>query len=325
MSKIKDTDYISLSATLRAKEAKMLTKEKLERLLTEPSFTETARMLVDNGYPDMSGMNSQEINAVLEKHRNAQVEEVAGAVKDQTVVDVFRLKYEYHNVKTLVKSNGELEKNKRLLSTSGRTELDKLIEAYETADYDGLNETVAAAMEEAKVVLARTGNPQLADFILDKAYFAELLDIADSTKNKFIKGYVQTLIDSANMRSALRAILIGKKDEILSQALAKGGSIDVDAILMGIDTREDLAKAYASTSFAKAAEAENITKFELEADNAVLAYLADSMYVSFGPEVVLSYLAAIENEIMAIRIILTGKLMGIDTQLLRERLRDSYV
>lgn len=303
----------------------MLTKEKLERLLTEPSFAETARMLIDNGYPDMSGMNSQEINAALEEHRNVQVEEVAGAVKDQAVVDVFRLKYEYHNVKTLVKSNGEIEKNRRLLSTSGRTELDKLIEAYETADYDGLNKTLATSMDEAKVVLARTGNPQLADFILDKAYFSELLDIADKTGNEFIKGYVKTLIDSANMRSALRAILMGKKDEVLSKALAAGGSIDVDAILADVDTREDLGRAYASTAFSKAAEADSITKFELEADNAVLAYLADSMYVSFGPEVVLSYLAAIENEIMAIRIILTGKLMGIDPQLLRERLRDSYV
>lgn len=325
MSKIKDTDYICLSAILRAKEAKMLTREKLERLLTEPVFAEAARMLTDSGYPDMSGMNSQEINQALEEYRNQQVEEIAGAVRDQAVVDVFRLKYEYHNIKTLVKSKGETDKNLRLLSSSGRTELPVLTEAYRTGDYDGLNATAARAMEEARVVLARTGNPQLADFVLDKAYFAELLDIAAGTKNSFIKGYVQTLIDSANMRSALRAINMGKKDGILAQALAQGGTIDVDSIIASAESREELSRAYASTAFSKAMEADSITKFELEADNAVLAYLADSMYVSFGPEVVLSHLAALENEIMAVRIILTGKLMGIDAGLLRERLRDSYV
>ena len=34
-----------------------------------------------------------------------------------------------------------------------------------------LPETLANAMEEATATLARTANPQLADFVLDKAYF----------------------------------------------------------------------------------------------------------------------------------------------------------
>ena len=60
-------------------------------------------------------------------------------------------------------------------------------------------------------------------------------------------------------------------------------------------------------------------------ENAVNAYLSDSERIAFGPAVVLGYLSAVENEIQTVRIILTGRLTGIEPRLLRERLRDSYV
>ena len=44
----------------------------------------------------------------------------------------------------------------------------------------------------------------------------------------------------------------------------------------------------------------------------------------FGEEAVLAYLAAVETEITAVRMILTGKLAGIAPQTIRERLRDLY-
>ncbi len=38
----------------------------------------------------------------------------------------------------------------------------------------------------------------------------------------------------------------------------------------------------------------------------------------------MAYLAAIENEITSARMILTGKLSGINPELIRERLRETY-
>ena len=321
MSKVKNTDYLCLSAMLRAKEARMLTRDRMETMLAEASYADTARALTDCGYEDMSGLDTRGINAALEAHRALEIADVYELCPDKTVVDIFRLKYEYHNAKTLVKSSGAAES---LLSGSGRSTVAELQHAYESGGGSELAPVLAQAMEEAKVTLARTGDPQLSDFILDKAYFAELSSLAEKIGDSFINEYVRVLIDSTNLRIAVRGMSIGKADK-LSGALIPGGSIDADAVKAAMESRDALIALYANTVFAEAVQTEGMTAFELAADNAVNGFLADSERIAFGPAAVVGYLAAVENEIMAIRIILTGKLMGIDPKLLRERLRDCYV
>ena len=67
--KIKDNRFICLSAILRAKEAKMLSGAKLERMLAEPSFADACRIATESGYEDMSGMDVAGINASLAAFR----------------------------------------------------------------------------------------------------------------------------------------------------------------------------------------------------------------------------------------------------------------
>lgn len=320
--KVKNTDYLCLSAMLRAREAKMLGRDKLERLLTEP-YADAARALTDCGYEDMSEMDTRGINEALGRHRAAELAEVYDMCPDKRVVDVFRLKYEYHNAKVIVKSGGA--GGEGLLSGSGRCEAKELLAVYESGENTDLSETLAEAMAEAKVTLARTGNPQLADFILDRAYFSELTRLAQEIGDGFISGYVRMLIDSANVRIAVRAQSIEGSAGQLASALIPGGTVDPDEVRRSMESRDALVQLYANTMFAEAVQKEGMTAFELAADNAVNAFLADSELVSFGPAAIAGYLAAVENEITAIRIILTGRLMGIDPKLLRERLRESYV
>ncbi|MEI3101498.1 MAG: V-type ATPase subunit [Oscillospiraceae bacterium] len=68
----------------------------------------------------------------------------------------------------------------------------------------------------------------------------------------------------------------------------------------------------------------SMTAFELACDNAVNAYLRGAKLISYGAEPVIAYMAAVESEITAIRMILTGTLAGIAPQVIRERLRDMY-
>lgn len=65
-----------------------------------------------------------------------------------------------------------------------------------------------------------------------------------------------------------------------------------------------------------------MTKFELACDNAVTSYLGQAKMISFGSEAVIAYLARLEREITAIRMILTGKLAEISPAVIRERLRE---
>ena len=324
--KVKDNRFICLSAILRAKEARMLSGGKLERMLAEPSFSDACRIAAEAGYEDMSGMDVAGINASLAAFRAKELAEIADLAPDQSVLDLFRMKYGYHNAKVIVKSLGDLEKDADLLSDAARFTPEEILAVYQSeSDNGALPEAYAAAIREAKTALARTGNPQIADYILDKAYFSEQLREAKKSGKPFIEDYVRLQIDKANLRSALRTLDMERREELLDYALIEGGKVSVEEIRGALESKDDLLRLFAPTAFGKAAAAAGMTQFEKEADNAVRDYVLQSNFVSFGQEVLIEYLSALENEITSLRIILTGKRMGIPEAKLRERLRESYV
>ena len=304
----------------------MLSGSKLERMLAEPNFADACRIAAEGGYEDMSGMDVAGINASLAAFRAREIAEIASLAPDISVLDLFRMKYGYHNAKVIVKSEGDPEKDADLLSDAARFTPEEILAVYRSENGDGgLPAAYAAAIREARTALARTGNPQLSDFILDKAYFAELLREAGKTGKPFITDYVRLQIDKANLRSALRTLGMDHREELLDNALIEGGTVSVEELRAAADSREELQRLYAPTLLGRAAGASGMTQFEKEADNAVREFVLRSNFVSFGQEVIVEYLSALENEITSLRIILTGKRMGIPEAKLRERLRESYV
>ena len=324
--KMKDNQYICLSAILRAKEAKLLTQAQIERILSEREFSDACRIAMEGGYEDMSCMDVNGVNDALARFRAQQVAELDELVPDYAVLDLFRMKYGYHNAKVIVKSGGDLEKNRYLLSDSARFSEEELLEVYQSEDGDGmLPHGYAVAIREARNALARTGNPQLSDFILDKAYFAEMLKEAGKSDKTYITDYIRMQIDQANLRSLIRTKGMPRQKDLLRGALIEGGSISPDEILGALGSHEQVVALYSGTEFRKAVDEADLSMFEKEADNALHNYVMQVNMVSFGPEVIIEYLSALEHEITTLRIVLTGKLMGIPEEKLRERLRDRYV
>ena len=56
-----------LSSMIRAREAGMLTRERMDRMLSAPSFQEAAKLLTDCGYEDMSGCDAAGVDAALSR------------------------------------------------------------------------------------------------------------------------------------------------------------------------------------------------------------------------------------------------------------------
>ena len=80
--------------------------------------------------------------------------------------------------------------------------------------------------------------------------------------------------------------------------------------------------ARAASLAAEAVKGGALTDFELECDNAVADYLSAAKMKPFGIEAVVEYISLLEAEITAARMILTGRLAGIEPEVIRERLRD---
>ena len=315
---------------LRAREPRLLNLERAERMLDAASFEDAAKTLTDCGYPDMSQMSAGEVEQALAAHRAEIFDELGRLSPDKELVDLFKLKYDYHNAKAIIKAEAVGSEPDRLLSDAGRIAGADFLALYHEERWSQLPPTLGKATAEAKAVLARTGNPQLSDFVLDRAYFEELRAEADRLDNAFLRGYAAVLADSANLKSAVRTLRMGKNQDFLAEVLVDGGETDARRIIAAAD-KESLAALYAHTPLEKAAQlgAEalsggSMTAFERACDNAVNSYLRSAKLISYGPEAVAAYLAAVEGEVQAVRMILTGRLAGVKPQAIRERLRDLY-
>lgn len=306
----------------------MLTRERAERMLDAPSFADAAKLLTDCGYDDFSGLNAGEIDAALNAKRNALFDEISAACPDSAVTGVFRVKYDYHNIKVMLKSAALNLNSDGVFIRCGRFAPEKLREAYEEDSYSGLPQIMADAVKEASSVLARSSNPQLADFVLDSAMFEEMSGLA--ADSPFLSGYVKAVIDAANLKSCVRAVRMGKDTAFLKSVLIARGCADTDR-LAGAISGEGFESVFKSTELEQAAvladaalSGGSLTGFELACDNAMNAYLSRAKLIAYGEEPVAAYLAAMENEITAVRIILSGRLSGINPAILKERLRDFY-
>ena len=327
---INKEDYLYISSLLRAREPRMLSREKAERMLDAPNFEDAAKMLTDSGYEDMSQMTVKQIETALADRRAAVFHELESLVPNAAALDLFRLKYDYHNAKVLIKSDAMHQNDASLLSASGRIAPDTMQKRFQEDRLRDLPGELGSAAEEAKNLLARSANPQLSDFLLDKAYFREMTGLAEALDSDFARAYVALLADSTNLRSAVRILRMGKDIGYLQEALVAGGSVSEERLIQGV-AGEGLASVFGGTALSKASQLGSeavsggtLTAFELACDNAVADYLANAKLCSFGEESVLAYLAGTENELTAVRMILTGRLAGVPSDTIRERLRDLY-
>ena len=331
VKKIKENDFLSISARIRVLENRLLTAERMERMIDAKDVNDAAKVLGECGYPDLPEVTFSALEAMLADAQAALFADMGKAVGNDALMDVFRCKYDYHNAKTLVKAEALKLDQDRLLLGGGRYDPATLAEDYRREDLRAYADTFREAIGQAREVLGSSGDPQQADFILDRAYFQELTALAHASGSKFLAGYVAALIDGANLRSAVRAARLDKGGEFLRQVLAEGGTVLPEEIARVKGT--ELGRAFKNTAFAAAAEegaklavpnGGALTDFERMCDDAVMAYLAKARMIPFGEQPVIAYLYAREAEATAIRIILTGRMAGIDGATIRQRLRRAY-
>ena len=331
VKKLKENDFLSISARVRVLETRLLTAERMERMIDAKDVNDAAKVLGECGYPDLPEVTNSALDAMLADAQAALFADMGKAVGNEALMDVFRCKYDYHNAKTLVKAEALKLNQDRLLLGGGRYAPAELAEDYRREDLRACSEIFQKAVSHAREVLGSSGDPQQADFILDRAYFEELSALAKQSGSKFLEGYVSTLIDGTNLRAAVRAARLDKAGEFLRAVLVPGGTVATGAIASVKGS--ELGKVFKNTGFKDAAEAGAalaapgggpLTDFERMCDDAVMAYLAKARMIPFGEQPVVAYLYAREAEATAIRIILTGRMAGIDGATIRQRLRRAY-
>ncbi len=198
----------------------------------------------------------------------------------------------------------------------------------------GLTDKMQNALLEVVDTFARTEDPQVIDFIFDKACFAEMLDTARNGGNEFIIDYVRLQIDIINLKSFVRIREMRKAWDFFTQVFINGGRIQDKLFIAGYDDpyevfAEKLIPYGLSVPMAEGGimlrETGRFTALERLCDNRLIDFAKAAKYVSFGAEPLAAYLIAKETEIRTVRIIMTGLLQGLAKEAMSERARDTYV
>lgn len=145
------------------------------------------------------------------------------------LIELFSSKYDYHNIKAILKAERRGISPEGLLLSGGRYDAERMQNEWHQEHRLTASDAARDAAEKAAALL-RENDPQGADLVLDAAAMPKAA-LAAETKSGFLQGYVRQLIDAANLRTAVRAARSGSS-EVLPRALLEGGSVSPHGIMM---------------------------------------------------------------------------------------------
>lgn len=331
-----DTEYAYAVARIRAIEKKLLDKGKMDRMVESKTPEEALKILVEAGY----GHNDGEASSVFQ-YENLLKEEQKKVYKllkeiapEPEVFDLFLLRNDYHNIKAILKAGFLAHDYDNILVDSGSIEVNKLKIMIRDRDLTQIPAIMREAIEEATDCFNRTGDPQIIDIILDKAHFMQMEEMAKISGSRFLIDIVNSMIDLTNVKIFLRARNIAKSWDSIQKMLLDGGTIEnklytdnmqgsLESFIQGLKHKpygsicEEGIEAFKSTG--------SFTRFEKLVDNYLISLVKKAKYMPFGVDPLVGYLMAKENEIKNARIIMVGKINNIPSDIIRERLRETYV
>jgi V/A-type H+-transporting ATPase subunit C len=343
-------DQFYYSATrVRALEPKLLDMTEVERMLGAKSAKDAYKILNDLEYSthvaDIERVEDfQDVITAGLADSKAVLDSIC---PDSRILDILFLRYDFHNIKAVLKglqAGKDLPTIKAALLPLGRVDLARLTEFFMSKGQSGLplpfeyNVHIIGSITKAKQAYEENGNdPRLIDLILDQSMMNLMSQIAASTRNSFVIDFIKSWVDLQNIKTFLRIKLLKEEAyfEENGKALhlfAQGGHVDSNTYLANIDAK-DLHTVFRWTPYnvlvANGLEAfekfKSFVYLEKYAEEFLMNKAKASRYIIIGPEALLAYFFAKQNNAQIIRMIMVGKLNGLPEEAIRERLNQLYV
>ena len=199
---------------LRVLETRLLDKAKIDRMIDGDSANEALKVLQESEYAGvMTGVKRPEdYEMVLARELKRVYELMYDASPVKSLVDIMGIKYDYHNIKVILKGMFLQKDFSHMLIPVGMMDVQTLKHSIENNNLGDLNETMKEGIIKAKEVFEETKDPQVIDIILDNTMFKEMREIAKQIDDKFVDKYVKVTIDSTNIKTLLR-VKKQKKDK----------------------------------------------------------------------------------------------------------------
>lgn len=319
-------DYTYAVARIRFRETRLLNDGDLLSLLSAKDTPSAIRLLRDKGWGDNNDVKDAE--ALLSLEEKKLWDFIGEIVTEQEVFDFLRVPSDFHNLKVAIKCVTRDEKPDGMLLYNAVCDPMELFDAVSNREYQRLPEYMQDCTREAMTALLQTSDGQLCDMIIDKACMEHVVTLGKQSVNEIIRLYCELFAASGDIKIAVRSAKTKKSHDFILRAMAECDSLDIEKLSAAAAQDFDAIIAYLNlTDYKGAVEAirTSMSAFEKWCDDYLTDVMRSQKWEPFGVGPIVAYILARENEMKAVRLILSAKVNNLSEETVKERLRSMYV
>ena len=326
------SSYPYAAAKVKVLENKLITKDKLNRVIESKDFDAALHVLQELGYGNLSTGH-----ATFEEMIQHELDETDTLLLEISPNDIFtqimRTDKDYYNLRVLIKL---LMLDKSLEDANlfpGNIPVEILRRAIVENNYFELPYVMKDALLYIDAQFTVSNDVSIVGIALDRAYAKQIRDLVKEMGNALIAEYYSAYFDLSNVISFLRIRQAGHSSDVFERVYLKGGSIAKRTFTDVFEVADEniasvLAKGRYSQvlmpAFAAFIKTRNIYSIEKAKDDYLLALLKKHRHDMFGIAPIMCYYIAKQREAAAVRMVMTAKQGGISPDVVTERLKELF-
>jgi V/A-type H+-transporting ATPase subunit C len=326
-----DPRYIYAVGRVRALETRLLSRPRIDRLLDTATAEDLLKSLSDTDYgPHLAHIRGpDEYEKLLSAELSRAMGDFTNLCMDPPLISIFRAPYDFHNAKVLAKWAITETDFSSVLSDRGSVQPDELKRLVDEDRLDRLPLWMKGAVEEALTAYYPRKDPRRIDMAVDRCWYRYLLEQASLVPNQFLLCLFRMKIDLTNVQTLLRIRWLEEDKALLRDGLIPGGYLGVNSYIELLEEPvERLAQAFYPTPYSVVVEPgihyllerNSFVRLEKLCDDLLMGFIARTKLATMSPNPVIAYILAKQNEINILRMVFVGKLNGIPSDTIRERL-----
>lgn len=330
-------DFVFSNARIKAKEKNLLSNSQMNRLIDSQSVEEAFKMLIEFGLGAGATYECADFDRLFSNEEEALADLLKELSTDGSGLEAFLIKNDFHNLKAIFKLN-ELNminaksdlSEESSLAPEGKILISDIKDAFVLNDFRSLSESFQNVVKNLNI-LKESGKltPHKIDVEVDKAMFFEIVKVLKKARRAELLKYFVCSIDIANISSFIRSKKLDLPLSFFEDGFIEGGKLDFKFFEPLYEQSFDIVKEkmkyteYGSL-VAQALENQNLTKFEVECDNMLLDIFKKNKNDMFSAAPIAGYYLGKMTELRAIKLVVAALKNGVDSQIMKQRMRELY-
>jgi len=328
--------YPFSSSMISYRHLSLLSQDNIVSAASSETADSAMLALKERGYakggPELE--NPYEFETIVEFELEKALDFLKDVCPDEKLLSLYLLKYDYLNVKTLLKLNllGK-EFSAEDISPYGQIPFEVLKESIADQSYSRLPKEMADAMRHLDKSFAINEDATIVGLIMDKAYSEHVNKELIKEKNPKVIEYFEAYFDFTNIMVVLRLKDAGYNSDILEEALLEGGKLFKADMIKAFEDKSDNAfsyflkfgyEKYLREPFEKLNSGGGLFAVEKARDDYLLSILKEDRYDMFSSSMSIGYLIAKEREAAAVRLLMVAMLNNISADEISRRLKELF-